>query len=69
QLLLCQQDERWTLCHQEETGIQPRSDENRILSHVAVLEGAPPRSEHWTLFDNNEGLFNDAGTAQAATII
>ncbi|KAF0656104.1 hypothetical protein L247_05545, partial [Salmonella enterica subsp. enterica serovar Worthington str. BCH-7253] len=69
QLLLCQQDERWTLSHQEETAIQPRSDEKRILSHVAVLEGAPPLSEHWTLFDNNEALFNDARTAQAATII
>ncbi|EAU8846487.1 cellulose biosynthesis protein BcsE [Salmonella enterica] len=69
QLLLCQQDERWTLSHQEETAIQPRSDEKHILSHVAVLEGAPPLSEHWTLFDNNEALFNDARTAQAATII
>ncbi|MEA8500754.1 BcsE family c-di-GMP-binding protein, partial [Salmonella enterica subsp. enterica serovar Muenster] len=26
-------------------------------------------AEHWTLFDNNEALFNDARTAQAATII
>ncbi|SQI19572.1 protease [Salmonella enterica subsp. arizonae] len=69
QLLLCQQNERWTLSHQEETAIQPRSDEKRILSHVAVLEGAPPLSEHWALFDNNEALFNNARMAQAATII
>lgn len=41
----------------------------RILSNVAVLEGAPPLSEHWQLFNNNEVLFNEARTAQAATVV
>ncbi|MGC6745793.1 BcsE family c-di-GMP-binding protein [Escherichia coli] len=49
--------------------MQPRSDEKRILSNVAVLEGAPPLSEHWQLFNNNEVLFNEARTAQAATVV
>ncbi len=40
--VLCQQDERWTLSHQEETAFQPRSDEKRILSHVAPSLKAPP---------------------------
>ena len=53
----------------EEAEIQPRSDEKRILSNVAVLEGAPPLSEHWQLFNNNEVLFNEARTAQAATVV
>lgn len=59
----------WHLAQQEETIVQPRNDEKRILSHVAVLEGAPALSEHWTLFDTNEALFNEARSTQAATII
>ena len=42
---------------QEETVVQPRSDEKRILSHIAVLEGAPALSENWSLFESNEALF------------
>lgn len=34
-----------------------------------MLEGAPPLSEHWSLFDNNEALFEEARTTQAATVI
>jgi hypothetical protein len=37
--------------------VQPRSDEKRILSHIAVLEGAPALSENWSLFETNEALF------------
>lgn len=48
---------------------QPVNDSRQILSHVAVLEGAPALSEHWSLFEDNEALFNAARTAQAATII
>ncbi|AVE57810.1 MULTISPECIES: cellulose biosynthesis c-di-GMP-binding protein BcsE [Citrobacter] len=69
QLTLRHKDAHWELAHKEEANIQPRSDEKRILSNIAVLEGAPPLSEHWALFDNNETLFNEARTAQAATII
>lgn len=38
QLLLCQQNERWTLSHQEETAIQPRSDENVFSATLLSLK-------------------------------
>src|SRR5690606_2822654 len=58
QLTVRYHDGIWALAQQEEAEIQPRSDEKRILSNITVLEGAPPLSEHWKLFDNNEALFN-----------
>ncbi|MEG5550993.1 cellulose biosynthesis c-di-GMP-binding protein BcsE [Enterobacter wuhouensis] len=69
QLNLKQIDGQWHLAHLEETVVQPRSDEKRILSHLAVLEGAPALSENWSLFETNEALFNEARTTQAATIV
>lgn len=69
QLTLSRQGNAWHLTQQEEAVVQPRSDEKRILSNVSVLEGAPPLSEHWSLFENNEALFNEARSTQAATII
>lgn len=69
QLKLHMQDGLWQLAEQEETSVQPRSDEKRILCNVVVLEGAPALSEHWSLFDNNETLFEEARTCQAATIV
>ncbi|MDY1038180.1 cellulose biosynthesis c-di-GMP-binding protein BcsE [Lelliottia sp. CFBP8978] len=69
QLSLRHIDDEWHLAHQEETVVQPRNDEKRILSHVAVLEGAPALSEYWSLFDTNESLFNEARTTQAATLV
>ncbi|HDR2794714.1 MULTISPECIES: cellulose biosynthesis c-di-GMP-binding protein BcsE [Enterobacter] len=59
----------WHVAQQEETVVQPRSDEKRILSQITVLEGAPALSENWSLFDTNEALFNEARTTQAATIV
>ncbi|MGS2871146.1 cellulose biosynthesis c-di-GMP-binding protein BcsE [Enterobacter huaxiensis] len=69
QLMLKKIDGEWHLAQQEETVVQPRSDEKRILSHIAVLEGAPALSENWSLYETNEALFNDARTTQAATIV
>ena len=69
QLTLKHIEGEWHLAQQEETVVQPRSDEKRILSHIAVLEGAPALSENWTLFDSNEALFHEARTTQAATLI
>lgn len=69
QLQLNHHDGQWQLAQQEEASVQPRSDEKRILSNVAVLEGAPPLSEHWSLFETNEALFEEARTCQAATLI
>lgn len=62
-------DAGWRLAQDAETSVQPRSDEKAILSHVRVLEGAPPLSEYWTLFDTNDEVFNAGRTAQAATIL
>lgn len=59
----------WKLAEQEETVVQPRSDEKDVLSHKNALEGAPPLSEHWSVFDTNDAVFNAARTAQAATVI
>lgn len=69
QLFLDDSNGYWQLSKQEETAVQPRSDEKRVLSNVDVLEGAPALSEHWTLFETNEGMFNEARTSQAATLI
>ncbi|MCI1896927.1 MAG: cellulose biosynthesis protein BcsE [Enterobacter sp.] len=69
QLSLNHIDGEWHLAQQEKAVVQPRNDEKRILSNVAVLEGAPALSEHWTLFESNEGVFNEARNTQAATII
>ncbi|EOW6803193.1 cellulose biosynthesis protein BcsE [Cronobacter muytjensii] len=60
---------RLALVPRQEVSLQSRSDERRVLSHIAVLEGAPPLSENWTLFESNDALFNEARQAQAATII
>lgn len=69
QQLDLQWDNGWRLVETTETVLQPRSDEKQILSHVAILEGAPPLSEHWQTFDSNEALFETARSAQAATVI
>ncbi|WP_368544117.1 cellulose biosynthesis c-di-GMP-binding protein BcsE [Enterobacter soli] len=69
QLTLKHIDGEWHLAQQEEAVVQPRNDEKRILSHIAVLEGAPALSENWSLFDTNEAVFNEARTTQAATIV
>ena len=50
----------WTLVQSEEAEDPTTQRRKRILSNVAVLEGAPPLSEHWQLFNNNEVLFNEA---------
>ncbi len=62
-------DGQLSLLNSEVVAPQPRSDEKQILSHVAFLEGAPPLSEHWVLFDNNGTVLDAARSAQAATII
>ncbi|AKR79137.1 MULTISPECIES: cellulose biosynthesis protein BcsE [Edwardsiella] len=48
---------------------QPHSDEDSYLAHAAILEGAPPLSEHWHLFTSNHELFTAALAAQAATLV
>lgn len=69
QLLIKQNDNGWHLAQEEVANVQPRSDEKEVLSNINILEGAPPLSEHWTLFETNDAVFNAARTAQAATVI
>lgn len=69
QLAVNWHQDQWALCESVPSDPQPRSDEQSIFSHRAVLEGAPPLSEHWRLFDTNQALFDAAHAAQAATVI
>jgi cellulose biosynthesis protein BcsE len=69
QLIVLQDENGWRLAQDEETVVQPRSDEKVILSNLRVLEGAPALSEYWTLFDTNDAVFNAGRMAQAATLI
>jgi len=69
QLLIKQNSDGWILSQEELANVQPRTDEKEILSNIALLEGAPPLSEHWAVFDTNDAVFNAARTAQAATVI
>lgn len=45
------------------------SDLQRCLAARAVLEGAPPLSEHWQLFDDDASLLAAALQASAASVI
>ena len=45
------------------------NDENHFLAQAGVLEGAPPLSAQWQLFDDNESVFARAQQANAATVI
>ncbi|WP_174510202.1 cellulose biosynthesis protein BcsE [Klebsiella oxytoca] len=69
QLTILHGDDGWHLAQDEETLVQPRSDEKVVLSNLRVLEGAPALSEYWALFDTNDGVFNAARKSQAATLL
>ena len=69
QLVVLADREGWKLAQNEETTVQPRSDEKVMLSNLRVLEGAPALSEYWTIFDTNDAVFNAARSAQAATVL
>lgn len=69
QLRVKYNDSLWQLAEEEEAVVQPRSDEKDVLSTRMALEGAPPLSEYWSVFDTNDALFNASRSVQAATII
>ena len=49
---------------------QTRTDDQRIyLTQRSVLEGAPPLSEQWRLFEHRDELLEQAGHARAASVI
>lgn len=63
-------DERLTLLKDEEQSSPlTLNDENLYLAQKEVLEGAPPLSAQWQLFEDNDGLINRAQQASAATVI
>lgn len=45
------------------------NDEQFYLAHKSVLEGAPPLSNQWALFDDNTDTYQRAEQANAATVI
>jgi len=45
------------------------NDEHHYLADKIVLEGAPPLSRQWQLFDDNEQVYFRAQQASAATVI
>lgn len=45
------------------------SDRHLYLAQRTALEGAPPLSEHWRLYDDDESLLNAAGSATAACVV
>ncbi|MBP2168899.1 cellulose biosynthesis protein BcsE [Erwinia toletana] len=45
------------------------SDEQHFIAQRAILEGAPPLSRQWQLFDNNEDVYTRAQHASSATVI
>lgn len=45
------------------------NDEHHFLANKIVLEGAPPLSRQWQLFEDNEQVYYRAQQANAATVI
>lgn len=46
-----------------------RNDENRFLAEQSILEGAPPLSNNWQLFEHKTELINHGMQTVAATLI
>ncbi|CUU25587.1 cellulose biosynthesis protein [Duffyella gerundensis] len=62
--------ERFTALPQSEKN-QPLSlnDENNYIAEQQVLEGAPPLSKQWLLYESNAQVFSRAQQASTATVI
>ncbi|QCR36100.1 cellulose biosynthesis protein BcsE [Nissabacter sp. SGAir0207] len=59
----------WTLHEEQQIGGQHGGDEGWYLAERSVLEGAPPLSSQWQLFDDNTLLAQRGAVLQAATLI
>lgn len=70
QLILTADAQGWRVKEQLEP-FQPQSgsDDYLYLAEKSVLEGAPPLSENWQLYETNDALFQAAYNSQAATLI
>lgn len=63
-------DHCFTLLNQEEQNTPlTLNDEQRYIAEKSVLEGAPPLSSQWSLFDDNQAVYDRALQANAATVI
>lgn len=63
------QDNLWQAIYDIHGTPQNYGDEEIIISHISVLEGAPELSENWQIHENNEKVFESACLANAATVI
>jgi len=61
--------DQFTLQEQEQSAPLTLNDETLWLAEKSVLEGAPPLSNQWTLYEDNTDLHNRAQQANAATVI
>lgn len=68
-LALQYQDNVWQVIYDTHSAPHHYGDENIIISHIDVLEGAPELSENWRRYDSNEKVFESASLANAATVI
>jgi len=68
-LALQYRDNLWHVLYDTHNIPQNYGDENTIISHIDVLEGAPELSDSWQIYENNERVFESASLANAATVI
>lgn len=67
--LECKDDRFYAVNENEKQEPLSLNDEQQYLADKIVLEGAPPLSRQWQLFDDNEQVFLRAQQASAATVI
>lgn len=65
----CKDDRFYAVNENEKQEPLSLNDEQHYLAEKIVLEGAPPLSRQWQLFDDNEQVFFRAQQASAATVI
>lgn len=67
---LSRNDLKFTLIDQQDQNTPlTLNDEHTYLAEKNVLEGAPPLSSQWQLFDDNAAVFDRASQASTATVI
>lgn len=65
----CKDERFYALNENEKQEPLSLNDEQHFLADKIVLEGAPPLSRQWQLFDDNEQVYFRAQQASAATVI
>lgn len=62
-------DNFWRVIYDSHSTPQNYGDEDIIISHIDVLEGAPGLSVNWQAHENNKKVFESASLANTATVI